>query len=196
MGVKKMVRKINGQVKEVEVLTYDRDADTTFNHYTPEEIIQIKTLIRHVGGYKAVCYELFKKENGYTDSSKRLVVLTDKDGNPTDEKIYKPILEVWNENYRLRMTYKQRLTTSLNIFSENRSKTNHILHQIVQIVNAMATKRDKEKKRTLFKGISFIKHVKDAPQHWIPNEDAVKMKQAVESITSEPTPTEEDSYGE
>jgi len=196
MGVKKVIRKIKGQVKEIEILTYDRDADTTFNHYTEEEIIQIKTLIRHIGGYNAVCYELFKKENGYTDTSKRLVVVKDKDGNPTDEKIYKPILEVWNESYRLRMTYKQRLTTSLNIYSPKRSKTNHILHQIVQIVNAMATKREKEKKRTIFKGISFIKHVKDAPQHWIPNEDAVKMKQAVEGISSEPNPIEEQGDGE
>lgn len=195
MGVEKRVTTVTVKgtktKRELEVITYDRDAETTFNSYSPEEIIHLKTLMRHVGGSSAVGYEMFKQENGYTDGSKRLVIVTDKDGNPTGEQVYKPIREIWKESPKLRGAYTHRIMVSLHMESKNRSKSRNITHEVAVIINKLSERKQRHKDKVLMKGVKFIASAKDSPKNPVDINDRIAIKNAVESITIEPQPEQQ-----
>jgi hypothetical protein len=67
MGVK--TRK-DGNGREYEYVTYDREQKATFNSYSQTELTAFRTLMKSVGGVQEVAYELYKLVNSFTESSK------------------------------------------------------------------------------------------------------------------------------
>lgn len=139
-------RKIIRKGKEVDILSYDRDMSTTFNTYSEEEIIQYKTLMRHVGGANIVAFELFKHENGYTDGSKRKVIVKDKETQETEELLI-PVKETFfsREGIAIRKAYTHKVMLALNFNHKERNKSINNTALIVSLIDKLAEKRQRQK---------------------------------------------------
>lgn len=142
-------RRVIKSGREVDVLMYDRDLSTTFNTYSEEEIIQYKTLMRHVGGCKVIAFELFKHENGYKETSKRKIIVKDKETGEIEE-IWMPIKEVFfgREGVVIRSTYQHKVMLALNIHHKERNKSNNNTSLIVRFIDKMAEKRQRQKDKS------------------------------------------------
>lgn len=176
-----MYKKIIRNNKEVDIIGYDRDVETTFNTYSVEEIRQYKTLMRHVGGCVMVAYELFKKDNGYKETSVRAV--KDKDGNT----IYLPIKEVFfSKEYggALRGSYMQMVNKALNYNHKQRKKDASKTQPVVVIINKLAGMREREKNRANLKVNSFIINRKLPIERDFNDKDIAGIKKTLNSITS------------
>lgn len=104
MPLKKRIGK-NGV--EYEYIAYDRDAKATFLEYSAEQLIELRTLMRHVGGIKKVAFELYKQENGLSELQKvtvhyKSIIIHGKDGNPDRSEIL-----IANELLMLQKKYRE-----------------------------------------------------------------------------------------
>ncbi len=181
-------------VKNFNPVRYDRDADTTFNTFEHEELVQIKTLLRHVGGAYVVGYELFKMENGYRDSSKVAVACKDENGNTTGEFVYKSIRQVWEESIKLRNSYKNKIHQILNPNNKVYSKANKDKHLIVKCINKLAKARENEKKKIILNGQSFIRSKNTINKDQIQEAEAVAIKNMTSDISAIP-PADNGDFG-
>ena len=143
MPKKTVIKDINGRQKAINVLMYDRDAEISFHRYTDEEIIEFKTLMRHVGGVSIVAFELFKEDNGYTQKSKRPIKIG-------DEVISMPIREFFfgQEGGSVRSTYKQKVFASLNAINMQGTKSTLRTVDVVRLINKLASQKEIKKART------------------------------------------------
>jgi len=142
---KELSRKIIKNGKEVDILRYDREMATTFNTYSEEEMIQYKTLMRHVGGCRVIAFELFKYENGYKENSKRKIIVKNKDTGETEE-IWLPIKDVFfgKEGIALRKAYQHKVMLTLNLNQKERVKSINNTTLIVKFIDRLAQKRQRQ----------------------------------------------------
>lgn len=56
--------------KNISTVHYDRNVTTSFKKLTFDELVVYRTLMRQVGGMKAVSYELYKQQYSLTDNTK------------------------------------------------------------------------------------------------------------------------------
>lgn len=151
MPKKTVIKDINGRQKAINVLMYDRDAEISFHRYTDEEIIEFKTLMRHVGGASAVAFELFKIDNGYVQTSKRPV----KSG---DEVINMPVKEFFfsKDGSSVASTYRQKVRAALNSKNLQGNNSNLRTSDVVRLINKLAMQKELKKTHTGMRVSRFI----------------------------------------
>lgn len=60
----------DGDGREYEYVTYDREQKATFNTYSEKELVAFRTLMKSVGGVQEVAYELYKLVNSFNETTK------------------------------------------------------------------------------------------------------------------------------
>lgn len=60
----------DGNGREYEYVTYDREQKATFNSYSENELVAFRTLMKSVGGVQEVAYELYKLVNSFKETTK------------------------------------------------------------------------------------------------------------------------------
>jgi hypothetical protein len=173
-------RDINGRKTAISKLLYDRNLEISFNKFTKEEIIEFKTLMRHVGGINAVAFELFKEDNGYINSSKRPV----KSG---EEVIYVPVKEFFysKEGKQVKVTYRHKVCRALNynLMKGNNSGLRTV--EVVKLINKLATYKEQNKERAGMRVSKFIVNKNQPAVNPEKDEAFIEIKETLNSITSE-----------
>jgi len=132
------------------------------------------------GGCVMVAYELFKKDNGYKETSVRAV--KDQDGNT----VYLPIKEVFfgKQGGVLRGTYMQTVNKALNYNHKQRKKDYSKTQPVVVIINKLAGMRQREKDRVNLKVNSFIINRKLPIERDFNEKEINSIKKTINTITS------------
>ena len=178
-------RKVIRKGKEVDILSYDREMSTTFNSYTEEDFVLYKTLMRHVGGIKVVAFELFKHENGYTDSSKRKVIVKNKETEETEELLI-PVKETFfsREGIGIRTSYEYKVGLALNYNHKQKSKSTNNTALIISLIDKLAEKRQKQKDKANLNVSRWLISKDDPIKQRFTEKEFAPIKKTLNSLNS------------
>jgi|GEM_PF-1714445 len=150
-------------------LERDRNLTTSFNEYSDEELIQLRTLMYNIGGAGVVAYELYKLDNKLLDNTRTIVEFNTVSVNNsnnikilTREEINNLIYKDNNTKIKILHTHVKEVSTRVRYekspllkhsyvkkvhISLNPKKTNKDTIKVIRIINRLANTLSTSKER-------------------------------------------------